>query len=83
MLLVVSSVGGDLLIVVARQDLLSVSEVDGPEAVVTADLTEHLIVPPPHSKELVVEEDILESAGVLHCVEVDSGKVVFSLRLGL
>ena len=32
----------------------------GPEAVVTAYIPEHLVVPPPHTKELVVKEHPLQ-----------------------
>ena len=39
-----------------------------PEAVVTTNLSEHLIVSPPHSEELIIEEYILQSASVLHSV---------------
>ena len=33
-------------------------EVNGPEAIVAANLTEHLVVPPQNSKEGVVEENL-------------------------
>ena len=62
---------------------MSVSEVYRPETVITADISEHLIVPPLHSEELIVEEDILERAGVNHPVKINSSQIIFTLRLNL
>ena len=58
---------------------------DCPEAVITPDLPEHLIVAPLDAEEGVVEEDFLEGVGVHHAPEVDTSEVVFprGLDLGL
>ena len=48
-------------------------EVNCPEAVVTADIPEHLVISSENSKELVVEEDVFKSSRVLHSPQVDPG----------
>ena len=48
-------------------------EVNCPEAVVTADVSKHLVVSSENSKELVVEEDVFKSSRVLHSPQVDPG----------
>ena len=86
MLEVVIGVGGDLRTAVAAgQELLPVTEMDCPEAVIAADLTKHLVVPSLDTKEGIVEEDFLERVGVHHPSEVDPGQVVLpgGLHLGL
>ena len=47
--------------------VVPVAEVDGPEAVVTADVPEHLVVLPPHPEGGVVEEH-LHQKGVIRAV---------------
>ena len=56
---------------------------NGPETVVTANVTEHLVVPAENPKERVVEEDIFKSPGVFHPAQVDASQVVFPRRLRL
>ena len=84
MLEVVIGVGGDLCpSVAARQELLPVPEMYCPEAVVTADLTKHLVVWPQDPEEGVVEENSLERVSVHHPPEVDPGQVVLPGGLDL
>ena len=83
---VVVCVGGYLCAgVAARQELLPVTEMDCPEAVIAADFTKHLVVRSLDTKEGIVEEDSLERVGVHHPSEVDPGQVVLTggLHLGL
>ena len=80
---IVVGVGGDLVIVVLAQNLLPVPEVDGPEAIVAADISEHLVVGSLHPEGGVEEEDVLQGPGVQHGPQVDSGEVVFPGRLVL
>ena len=80
---IIVGVGGDLMPDVLAQDLLSVPEVDRPEAIVAPDLPEHLVVGPLHPEGRVVEEDVLEGPGVQHGSQVDPGQVVVALRLVL
>ena len=56
---------------------------NGPETVVTADITEHLVVSAENPKERIVEEDIFQSPGVFHPPQVDTSQVVLPCRLHL
>ena len=79
MLEVVVGVGGDLCPgVAARQELLPVPEMDCPEAVITTDLTKHLVVWSQDPEEGIVEENSLERVSVHHPSEVDPGQVILT-----
>ena len=56
---------------------------NGPETIVTADITKHLVVSAENPKERVVEENIFQSPGVFHPTQVDTRQVVLPWRLYL
>ena len=56
-------------------------EVNRPEAIVTANISEHLVVPPENPKERVVEKDIFQSPGGFHPPQVNPGQVILPSRL--
>ena len=55
-----------------------VPEVNGPEAIITANNSEHLIVPPLHTKRWILKENFLQSSCVSHPTKVNSCQVVIT-----
>ena len=55
-----------------------VPEVNSPEAIITANSSEHLVVPPLHSKRWILKENFLQSRCVSHPAKVNSCQVVFT-----
>ena len=49
-----------------------VPEVNGPEAVITPNSAEHLVVSSIHPKGIIVEENFFQCCGVFHASKVHS-----------
>ena len=62
--------------------MLPISKVNKPEAIITANITIHQVIPSLHSKGRIIKEDSLQSSGVLHTTKIHPSYIILPCHQG-